>query len=323
MRFHHRVSILLLSLSVAASALPAVAKPTSKACVQHADCGSESQYCRNQKCVELGQHESYLSIFLTAPAPAPTMLYIDGTMVGELPWEGVVAPSVHAIRVECQGMQPLDLQGASDPGMMESIPLTMQPLPAAPAPGGYPAGAPSGTSGDGGRGVPGMAFVAATGGIGEGTAFMKQQTRAATTLVFGGAVGLGIPKLPIWVDLGVGAFGTMTRFSNYPVDGRAMKFTDLVKLDLALLVRVLFPIKKNFFYLGGEVEPGFAISNQNWIYADVRLAMSLFANELFEIRINPVGGEFAQSLAKENSGYIISYQATVGLVVRFPKKPLF
>lgn len=323
MRFHQRFVVLSLCLS-AAAALPAEAKPAGKGCAQHADCGSPSQYCREQKCVEIGRQESLLAVALTTAVPAPVRLYIDGTLVGELPWEGIVTPAVHAIHLESAGMQPMDLEGASEPGARESIAVTMTPLGPGPSQGGPPAPGRE-RAPDGGRGTPGVGFVAASGGIGVGTAFMSVRMRAATTLLFGGSVGLGIPKLPVWVDLGVSATGSMTRFADYNVDDdgdgevdRPMAFGDLVKLNLALLVRVLYPVKKNFFYIGGELEPGYSLSNQHWVYADLRLAMSLFVHEMFEIRLNPVGGEFAQSFGAELTGYVISYQATLGLALRFP-----
>jgi hypothetical protein len=316
MRFHHLTS-LVISASLGAAAVPARAAPPTT-CAQHADCGGQSAYCYKGACEQLGQLESFLSLFLTAPVQAPAYVFIDGAAVGELPWEGVVTPGMHTIRVESVGMQTLELQGASNPASIDTIPLTMQPAgPAAPT-----VASPSAAAKEG-RGAPGAIFVAAAGGIGAGTAFMTDHTRPATTLLVGGSVGLNIPKIPIWLDLGVAASGTMTKLSKWEVDGKQMAFTDFVKLDLGLLVRLLFPLKKNFFYLGGELEPGFAISNQNYVYAGLRLAMSLFPNELVEIRINPAGGEYIQSLSKDNAGYIISFQATLGIAVRFPKKPLF
>jgi hypothetical protein len=323
MRFLHLFSATVSSLTLAFAALPAHAAPPQTSCAQHSDCGNNA-YCNKGICTQLGQLESFMSLSLTQPTAAPAYFFLDGANMGSLPWEGIVQPGLHTMHVESQGMLPLDLQGTSSPGTVDLIPLTLQPLDGADAPipqeidtAVVPAATEQTPNAE--RGVPGTFYVAALGGLSAGTAFMTDLSRPATTLLVGGSAGLRLPKIPIFIDLGLAASGTFTKLGGYHIDGKLAGFGDFVKLDLGLLARVLFPLKKNFFYLGGEIEPGFAISNQNYIYAGVRVALSIFPSEVFEIRINPAGAEFIQGLAKEKTGFIISYQATIGIAIRFPK----
>jgi hypothetical protein len=102
-----------------------------------------------------------------------------------------------------------------------------------------------------------------------------------------------------------------------------MRWGDFFKLDLGLQFRLLFPVKENLFYLGAELAPGAGISNHNYVYGDLLFAMSIFPHELIEIFINPVGVDYLQELATKKGSFIVSYRATLGIAIRFPKKPLF
>jgi hypothetical protein len=271
-----------------------------------------------------------LGVGLEVAAPAPAYLYIDGAMMGPLPWEGIVAAGAHAIRVECQGMRPVAFQGASASGAVEYLPIRMEPLP--PIYGAGPTGPSTLEPADTGeRGAPGTLRLGLGIGIGYGTAVgASNWRRPVTALLGGGSLGLRVLTNPVWLEIGVIATCTTLKIAKYGMDtdndtaaDRWMRWGDFFKLDLGLLFRLMFPVKENLVYLGAELSPGAGISNHNYVYGDLAFAISIFPHELFEIFINPVGMDFAQELAAKNASFMVSYRAMLGIALRFPKKPLF
>ena len=318
----------LVLMVIAATGTTANARPAKKSCVQHNECGGG--YCRGGTCAALSPQESYLVMSLELAAMSPAYLYVDGVLFGQLPWEGIVSVGVHAIRVESAGMTPVAFQGTSSAGAVDYVPVRMEPLPYP----GYGTGPAVSTANDtGGRGVPGTLRLGLGIGFGYGTAIgAGNWRRPVTTLLGGGSFGLRVLTKPVWLELGVVVNSTTLKISEYVVDvdddgidddDRWMKFGDFFKLDLGLQFRLLFPVKKNLFYLGAELSPGAGISNHNYFYGDLYFTMSIFPHELFEIFINPIGIEYLQELATSNASFIVSYRATLGIALRFPKKPLF
>jgi hypothetical protein len=320
------VSLAALALTViAASGTVVDAKPGKKGCAQHGECG-QGEICKAGACAAIGAQESYLIVSLETATGAPAYLYVDGAVLGLLPWEGYVAPGGHAIRVECQGMQTIEFQGTSAPGAVDSVPIRMAPL-AAPAYGASAGAPPPATE----REVPGTLRLGLYGGFGYGTAFgANDWRRPVTTWLGGGSFGLRVLTKPVWLELGATAASTTLRIKDYPVDtdddgdvDRFMVWGDFYKLDLGLVFRLLFPVKENLFYLGVELTPCAGISNHNYVLGDLYFTMSIFPHEMFEIFINPVGLEYIQELATSNASFIVSYRATLGVALRFPKKALF
>jgi hypothetical protein len=282
-------------------------------------------------CKALQPGESFLAVALESAAPAPAYLYIDGAMMGQLPWEGIVAPGTHAMRVECQGMTPVEFQGTSLSGAVDYVPIRLTPLPP-PAYGAGPTGNMASTAdGSGGRGTPGTLRLALGVGFGYGTAIgYPDWRRPVITLLGGGSFGLRVLTKPVWLEVGLAAASTTLRIKQYKMDtdgdgdiDRFMRWGDFFKLDLGLLFRVMFPVKENLLYLGAEFSPGAGISNHNYVYGDLAFSISIFPHELFEIFVNPAGIDYAQELATKNSSFMVSYRATLGIALRFPKKPLF
>jgi hypothetical protein len=327
MRIRNVLVAALALMVIVAAGTAANARPVKQSCVQHADCGGQGAYCQGGMCAELSPQESYLTVGLEVATASPAFLYVDGALLGQLPWEGIVSVGVHAIRVECQGMTPVAFQGTSAPGAVDYIPIRMEPM-SYPGYSGSFGAAPADT---GGRGVPGTLRLGLNIGIGYGTAMGAENwSRPVTTLLGGGSFGLRVLAKPVWFELGVMAQSTTLRIKNYPVDKdndghieRGMEWGDFLILDLGLQFRLLFPVKKNLFYLGAELDPGAGISNHNYMYADLFFTMSIFPHELFEIFINPIGIDYLQELASSNASFIVSYRATLGVALRFPKKPLF
>jgi hypothetical protein len=327
MRFQNPCAAALVLAILAATGTAANAKPPKKTtCARHADCGPQNGYCQAGTCKTLSTQESLLGVGLEQATAFPAYLYVDGVLLGTLPWEGIVAPGPHAIRVECEGMAPVAIQGMSTAGAVDYVPIRMEPAAAASYSGAPGVGPTASASGTDGHGVPGTFHFGVQGGFGYGTAIgAGNWRRPIVTLLGGVTLGLRVVTKPIWLDVGIAITSTSLKITDYVMekDGERMEWGDFFKLNLGLDFRLLFPIKRNFFYIGAELEPGAGISNHNYIYGILRLAMSLFVHELVEIRLNPLGLEFIQELAMKNASYIVSYTATIGILLRFPKKPLF
>jgi len=328
MRFRNVLVTSLILVLIAAVSGPASAKPVRKSCASHTDCGAGG-YCDAGKCKELSPEESFLGVGLEAATAFPAYLNIDGALIGTLPWEGIVAAGVHSIRVESQGMVPVAFQGTSTSGAVDYVPIRMVALPVSTYGGAGPTD--SSPEDTGGRGVPGTLRLALDIAIGYGTAVgASNWRRPVVTLLGGGSLGLRVLTRPVWIEIGAIANSTSLLIQNYGIDtndngfaDRPMRWGDFFKLDLGLLLRVMFPVKENFIYLGAEFSPGAGISNHNYVYGDLAISLSIFPHEMFEIFINPIGVDFAQELAAKNASFMVSYRATVGIALRFPKKPLF
>jgi hypothetical protein len=329
-----RIRLVLASaLLFAASflALPAHAKPPKKSsCTRHSDCRGQGEYCQAQVCAKLGPNQSYLVVVLDVQATGPAYLYIDGMVMGTLPWEGVVVSGVHTIRAECAGLQPVEFQGTSLPGAVDTVPIRMEPMPVAPPPsqpyfGGPRAGSEAQqTAPAGERGVPGTLHLALFGGGAYGTASWGSDgwRRPIGTLLGGGAFGLRVATDPVWLDLAFAVTSETSLLVDYTTNhGDTADWGDFLKLHFGIQARLLFPIKKNVFYMGAELEPGYAMGNRRYAFVNLQFAMSIFVHEMVEIRINPLGGEYLQELRMK--GWIAGFHATVGIAIRFPKTPLF
>ena len=328
MRFRKILVTAFALVFIAALSGPADAKPPTKSCAVHADCGVAGEYCDAGKCDQLSPEESFLGVGLEAATAFPAYLYIDGALIGALPWEGIVAAGAHSIRVESQGMAPVAFQGTSTSSAVEYIPIRMEPLQASTSGPGPTDSSPEDT---GGREVPGTLRLALGIGIGYGTAIgANNWKRPVITLAGGGSLGLRVLTKPVWIEIGVTATSTSLLIQNYGIDtndngfaDRQMRWGDFFKLDLGLLFRLMFPVKRNFIYLGAELSPGAGISNHNYVYGDLAVSLSIFPHEMFEVFVNPIGVDFAQELATENASFMVSYRAMLGIAFRFPKRPLF
>ncbi len=292
--------------------LPAISL-AQKTCIDDADCAG-GKLCQAASCVKVAKDKSLLRVKAATPPPAPAYLYVDDVPVGELPFEGILSAGMHAIRVECQGTLPVMFQGESRAAKSDTITVELQPDPAyyapvAPAP--QPMYGDQGTPAQDGEAPIGRIHAGLYGGAGFGSAgWGAGLMRPAIILQGGLTAGAAVLREPIWMDVGLGVSSTSIRVEDWAPD-----FGDFLKLNFGLLVRLLFPLKDNFFYIGAELEPGYGLSNRRYGYVQLHLAMSLFVNDWLELRINPLGVEYCQELTFQ--GYILTGHATAGLVFRF------
>jgi hypothetical protein len=204
-------------------------------------------------------------------------------------------------------------QGESRAAQADEITVELQPDPAYLPPPPPPSSSTYAQVEQGSAGEPpiGRIHAGLYGGFGYGTAGWGDGPMRPTTILQGGiTAGAAVLREPFWMDIGLGLSSTSLRIQEWAPD-----FGDFLKLNFGLLVRMLFPLKDDFFYLGAELEPGYGLSNRRYGYAQLHLAMSLFINEWLEIRINPLGVEYCQELMFK--GYLITGHATAGLVFRF------
>ena len=85
--------------------------------------------------------------------------------------------------------------------------------------------------------------------------------------------------------------------------------------QFALQARLLYAIDEHFLYLGGELEPGYVLSEARYAYGTLSPTMSLFLGDWIEVRINPIGLHWMQELT--GKGFVAALYGTVGVVVRF------
>jgi len=285
-------------------------------CEFDSDC-DKGRVCFSRNCKKLDKVESLLTVEPATATEGNAGLYIDGAYMGNLPWTGIISAEYHEIRVEATGMITAHFNGESRSAASDTIVVTMEREPVAAGPQESAATA--------GRDEPGTIFFALFGGGGYGVGGWGSDgwKRPIAALAGGGALGLRLPPKPIWIDLGLAISTTSLKPFDTTVDNgsRPAEWGDFVKINFGLLVRLLFPVKENFLYIGASLEPGYGMSGVNWIYADLHLAMSLFLGKHFEIQVNPLGMQYLQDLAGQ--GYIVSYAARLGVAVRFPKNPLF
>ncbi len=286
-------------------------------CALDSDC-DKGRVCFSRNCKKLDKVESLLTVELATMIEGNAGLFIDGAYMGPLPWTGIISAEHHEIRVEAPGMITVHFNGESPAAASDSISVTMEPEP-------HVATGPGESAAKAERDEPGTIYFALFGGGGYGvggwgTAGWK---RPIASLAGGGSMGLRLLPDPIWFDLGLAISTTSLKPFDTTVDNgsRPAEWGDFVKINFGLLGRLLFPVKKNFLYIGASLEPGYGMSGVNWVYADLHLAMSLFLSKHFEIQVNPLGLEYLQDLAGQ--GYIFSFNARLGVAVRFPKNPLF
>jgi len=296
------------SILAALLLLPAAAPAQKKGCVDDADC-RKGRLCHAASCVVVPKNQSLLRVRLAAPARDPAYLWVDDVLMGELPFEDIVAAGEHSIRVESHGMLPVAFSGDSRGGMADLITIELKPIPPPPPPPQYHQPAPP--PGDEDDPVIGRLHAGLYGGFGYGTAGSVSSAKRPATILQGGAtIGAALLREPVWLDVGLGISSTTIRIEEWAPD-----FGEFLKLNFGLLVRLLFPLKQDFFYIGAELEPGYGYSNRRFAYAQVHLAMSLFVTDWLELRVNPLGMEFCQELMLRD--YLAAFHATVGVIIRF------
>jgi len=307
-----RSRIILPAVFVSALLLPMLSH-AQNACVDDADCRG-GKLCQGASCVRVARDQSVLRVRTATPPPGMAYLYLDEVPVGVLPFEGIVAAGSHAIRIECQGMLPMMFQGESRGGMADTIDVELQLDPALyapPTPVAQPGYGQPGPSAQNEEPPIGRIHAGLYGGAGFGTAGWGDGPKRPATILQGGlTAGVAALREPIWIDIGLGISSTSIRIEDWADD-----FGKFLKLNIGLLVRLLFPLKEDFFYIGAELEPGYGLSNRRYGYAQLHLAMSLFITDWLELRINPLGVEYCQELTFK--GYVFTGNATIGLIFRF------
>ncbi len=286
-------------------------------CELDSDC-NKGLVCFSRNCKKLDKVESLLTVKPATETESNAGLFIDGAYMGNLPWSGIISAEYHEIRVEAPGMITVHFNGESRAAASDTIMVTMEPEPVVVIGPKEPAAKAESDE-------PGTIFFALFGGGGYGVGGWGTDgwKRPIASLAGGGAMGLRLLPDPIWIDLGLAISTTSLKPFDTTVNNgsREAEWGDFVKINFGLLARLLFPVKKNFLYIGAALEPGYGLSGANWVYGDLHLAMSLFLGKHFEIQVNPLGLEYLQDLAGQ--GYIVSFNARLGVAVRFPKKPLF
>ena len=280
-----------------------------KTCEADGDC-KKGRLCYAGACKRLKPDESRLRVRQSNPEAGVATLHLDGAAVGTLPFEGIVAAGKHSIRITAPGAKTIAFQGASRAGLADTISVTLEPAP--PPPPAVTAAPSAAGTGRGEGAPPGRLFAGLAAGIGYGSAFWGTTPDYRPALGLQGGITAGVAALrePVWIDVGVAVDSTTTR-----IDDVADDFGDFLKLNLGVVLRVQFPIKDELFYIGGQLEPGWAISNKFWFYGKLHLALSFFFTEWFELRINPLGGAFDQNTTGKS--YMATFNASGALVFRF------
>jgi len=306
----------LAGLQLAASTAMA---QKGKTCAQDSECKGKGVLCYEETCTRLKKSESVIRVRVVFPGAVTGGVYIDGTYRGQGPWEGIVEPGAHEVRVEAEKLLPwvkmidcparkateVDVSMERDPAF-DAPPPAPPPPPPAPAPG-----------------RPGMLFAGLYGGGGIGTAQWGNDSkrRPAAKWQVGGTFGARLLEDPVWLDLAAAISYSTFRVKDPPGAEPSELQNDWTPPDLgagaqfALQARLLFPIEEHFFYLGGELEPGYVLSEARYAYATLSPTLSLFLGDLFEIRVNPVGLHWLQELT--GKGFVAALYGTVGVVVRF------
>jgi hypothetical protein len=285
-----------------------------RACRDDSECKKE-RVCYDQRCTRLDSDESLLRVVSAQPQSEPAVLYVDGMEMGRLPWEGIVEAGGHTIRVESHGKLPVSFQGESRAGKADELAVELEPDPAMYAPPQQPAprqpappAAEESSSGE----SPGRIQVGLFGAAGYGTTSYGNGTMRPATVLRGGlTAGVTAVTEPAWLDVGL----TVSSVTHYIVD-LSEDWGELFKINAGVFLRLMFPIKENFFYMGAQLEPGMTVvSNHLWAYGRLHGAMSLFVTEWLELRIDPIGFDFAQDL--EMDGYLATFDAGCAAVFRF------
>ena len=94
-------------------------------CTSDADCKDDA-VCHSSNCRKLSSGETLFRVSLKVPA-ADSKLFIDGIKVGSLPWEGIVKPGEHHIRIEAAGFMPAEFAGENRPGEVDEAVFDLEP----------------------------------------------------------------------------------------------------------------------------------------------------------------------------------------------------
>jgi hypothetical protein len=306
----------LLGLQLAAS--PAMAQK-GKTCGQDSDCKGKRFLCYEKQCTRLKKSEAVIRVRVVFPGAVGGSVYIDGTYRGEGPWEGVIEPGDHEVRVEAKRLLPYVKMIDCPARQATVVDVSLQRDPAfdaPPPPPPQPVSEPT-------SGRPKMLFAGVYGGGGIGTAQWGEDNtrRPAAKWQVGGAVGARLLEDPLWLDLAAAISYSSFRVKDPPGAEPSELQNDWTPPDLgagaqfAVQARLLFPIEEHFFYLGGEIEPGYVLSEARYAYVTLCPTASLFFGEWVEVRVSPVGLHWLQELT--GAGFVAALYGTVGVVVRF------
>jgi hypothetical protein len=310
---------LVLSVCLASLApLPALAK--GQTCETDDECKGK-RVCYEGSCMKLKKSESLIRVEVVEPGGVSGSLYIDEVYRGECPWEGIIEPGLHWMHVEAPKMIPAEFQIESLPRQADRVEVRLERDPASLAPAPPTTAQPEEPEGP--REKPQMLFAGVYGGGGYGTAQWGESDtqRPAVKMQVGVVAGARLLEDPLWLDLALAISYSTFRIKDPP--GARPRHLDngWTKSDIgdgahfAVQARLLFPIKEYFFYLGGELEPGYVLSDARYIYAMICPTGSLFFNEWIELRVNPIGFHYVQELT--GAGFVAALYGTIGLVVRF------
>ncbi len=287
-------------------------------CTTDSDC--PGALCYASACTRISEFESLLKVE-TEQWVDGTALYIDGTHMGTLPWEGIISAGYHQIRVEASGYEPLVLNGTNQAGGREVIRARL--VPSGQQAQVYPPQqqvSPYQSQPDQSPWVPKRFFagLALSGGI--GTAKWGDSTkRPAFMTRIGLLAGARLTKdtSKAWLDLGLRLdYGAMT-IQDWPDQGEIPGgYLRKWQLFIGAVPRLMFPIKAGRFYLGAESEIAVVVSSRTWGYLALRGDMSIIIKDWIELQINPLGIEYFQDVYLK--GMIVGYNASAAFVIRFP-----
>jgi hypothetical protein len=170
---------------------------------------------------------------------------------------------------------------------------------------------------------PQMLFGGVYGGGGYGTAQWGESDtrRPAAKVQFGAVVGARVLEDPLWLDLAATVSYSAFRVKDPPGAQPWHVQNDWTKTDIGdgaqfgIQARLLYAIAKYFLYVGGELEPGYVLSDARYFYFTLCPTGSVFFNEWIELRISPIGFHFLQELT--GAGFVAALYGTIGFVVRF------
>ena len=220
-------------------------------CELDSDCDN-GRVCFSRNCKKLDKVESLLTVKPATEAESNAGLFIDGAYMGNLPWTGIISAEYHEIRVEASGMTTVHFNGESRAAASDTIVVAMEPEPVVTA-------GPQEPTSTAGKDEPGTVFFALFGGGGYGVGGWGTDgwKRPIASLAAGGALGLRLPPDPVWIDLGLAISTTSLKPFDTTVDNgsREAEWGDFVKVHFGLLVRLLFPVKEHFLYIGASLEP--------------------------------------------------------------------
>jgi hypothetical protein len=293
---------------LACLAAPSLARAAD--CTVDQDC-PKNQLCHASRCTKLTKNESLLAVSLSEFVPN-AVLFIDDVPMGNVPWEGIVSVGEHRLRIEAPDYQSVYFTGKARSRTRETIGVTLVPIPTPPSEAPAPPPEEEEDEADQEHEGPGKFYVALIGQGGWGTA-MWGDTRKRPDWSFMGGAGAGgfVVEDPVLFELGLSFAYGLRRVMDWPDYGDE----DQRELHLGLIPRVLFPVVGKLFYLGFEVEAGWARAYRHYFYADLRGVMAIVPHRMFEIRLNPLGLEWVQDAG--GKGAFINYNASAGIAVRF------